>query len=150
MWPSPPHTPPDPSPCMLGPQRCSWESLGLSGFQTSIHSTFSPLPVPRPLSCPLLSPWILSSSPRTLCLQVPHFQFPSLTELSWGVGALGTGRSCVFTGLPSHQYMEVRRKGKKEAETLRLRMKHNVQMANGALMVKYILFNTLISCLLEK
>ena len=72
---------------------------------------------PRPLSCLLLSPWIPSSSPGTICLQVLHFQFPSLTELCWGVGALGTG-SCVFTGLPSHQCMEVRRKGKKEAETV--------------------------------
>lgn len=86
-----PHTPPDLSPPVLGPQRSSWESPGPSGSQTSIRSTFSPPPFPRPLSWLLLSPWIPSSSPGTLCLQVPHFQFPSLIELSWGVGALGQG-----------------------------------------------------------
>ena len=46
--------------------------------------------------------------------------------------------------------MNVRRKGKKEAKTLRLWMNIMCQMVNRALTVECILFNTLISCLLEK
>lgn len=148
--PAVPTPPPDPSPRLMGFSSAPVNPLGSQADRAVHPPPLSPPPLPRSLPCLLLSPWTPSSSPGTPCLQGRPFQSPPVTELSWGAGALWAERSGAFTGLASRWRMKVRRKGKKEAETLRLWMNMTSQMVNSALTVECILFNTLISCLLGK